>query len=85
MQRSKLARALWASAFAGALLLLTVAPAWGQATGRIQGQVVEERTGRPLEGAQITVEGSVRRAVTDAEGRYTLPNLRVGTVRSAFA
>ena len=80
MQRSKLARALWASAFAGALLLLTVAPAWGQATGRIQGRVVEERTGRPLEGAQITVEGSVRRAVTDAEGRYTLPNLRVGTV-----
>ena len=80
MERSKLARALWASAFAGALLLLTVAPAWGQATGRIQGQVVEERTGRPLEGARITVEGSVRRAVTDAEGRYTLPNLRVGTV-----
>ena len=39
MQGFKLARALWASAFAGALLLLTVAPAWGQATGQIQGPV----------------------------------------------
>ena len=80
MERSKLARALWASAFAGALLLLTVAPAWGQATGQIQGRVVEERTGRPLEGARVSVEGSVRRAVTDADGRYTLPNMRVGPV-----
>ncbi len=80
MERSKLARALWTSAFAGALLLLMVAPAWGQTTGRIQGRVVEEATGRPLEGARISIEGSVRRAVTDADGRYTLPNLRVGPV-----
>ncbi|HEU4751701.1 MAG TPA: carboxypeptidase regulatory-like domain-containing protein [Armatimonadota bacterium] len=39
-------------------------------TGTIVGTVTAAESGGPLAGAQVSVEGTVRRTVTDAQGRY---------------
>ncbi len=62
------------------LLCLGASPALGQQTGQIRGTVTAAGTGRPLEGAQILVEGRNIPAVTDEEGRYTITGVPVGRV-----
>ncbi|MBW3655110.1 MAG: SusC/RagA family TonB-linked outer membrane protein, partial [Gemmatimonadetes bacterium] len=47
------------------------APAAAQ-TGAVSGTVVESGSGRPIGGAQVSVQGQDRRAITDAQGRFTL-------------
>jgi TonB-linked SusC/RagA family outer membrane protein len=49
-----------------------------QATGTIRGTVVETGTRVPLAGAQITVAGTNRSAVTNNAGEYTLANVPAG-------
>ena len=41
-------------------------------TGTLTGTVKDGETGRPLAGAQVSLEGTVARAVTDAQGQYHL-------------
>ena len=43
------------------------------AEGTITGTVVDAKTNGPLPGVNVVVEGTAQGAVTDAEGRYTLP------------
>ena len=43
-----------------------------QATGTIMGTVTAAESGGPLAGAQVSVQGTVRRTVTDAQGRYRI-------------
>lgn len=43
-----------------------------QATGTITGTVTAAESGAPLPGAQVSVQGTVRRTVTDAQGRYRI-------------
>ncbi|MFO8098935.1 MAG: TonB-dependent receptor, partial [Salinibacter sp.] len=64
-----------------AIVLWMMGPSWAvaQATGTIEGQVVNADTGDPLAGANLRVEGSERGAATDADGRYQL-RVPAGTV-----
>ncbi|HUU27918.1 MAG TPA: carboxypeptidase-like regulatory domain-containing protein [archaeon] len=57
-----------------------------QTTGKIEGQVTDKETGNPMEGCQVTVEGTTLGNITNAEGRYFILNLPPGlkTLRFNF-
>ena len=66
---------------AGALALLGAppAPAAAQETGRITGTVTSAQNMRPLDGAQVSIEGTGMGGLANAQGRYLLLNVPVGT------
>ncbi len=66
-----------------ALWALVPSPALGQATGTIAGTVTNAETLQPISGAQISVPGTGRGALTNAQGRFIVLNVPVGehTVR----
>ena len=45
---------------------------------QIRGRVLNADTGKPASGVQVTIPGTTSRAVTDAEGRFTLSNVPAG-------
>jgi TonB-dependent starch-binding outer membrane protein SusC len=45
----------------------------------LQGRVTDRRSGRPLAGAQLRIEGSESGALTDGDGRFRLSGLGPGT------
>lgn len=57
-------------------LVLAAGPA---AAAQIRGRVINADTGRPAAAAQVTVVGAPARAVTDAEGRFTVSGIPAGT------
>jgi len=61
-------------ASAAVLLALAAIPSslLAQATGTIAGTVTAAENGGPLAGANVNVQGTVRRTVTDAQGRYRI-------------
>ncbi|MBL9186432.1 MAG: TonB-dependent receptor [Opitutaceae bacterium] len=68
--------------FAG--LLFAAVPAFAQSSGLVIGQVRNAATSVFLEGAEVSVEGSGKSAVSDREGRYELslaPGLTTLVVR----
>ncbi len=67
---------LGAAAVAGLLVALP-APALGQ-QGTITGRVTDQSTGLPIVGAQVTIAGTTRRALTDQAGQYRLDNVTPG-------
>ena len=60
-------------------ILLLAGTASAASTGRISGKVVDSRSGEPLAGANIVVEGTELGAATDASGEYLISNVPVGT------
>jgi TonB-dependent receptor len=50
-----------------------------QATGRITGSVVDEKTGDPMIGATVQVEGLNAGAMVDLEGKYLLRHVPAGS------
>ncbi|HLL46290.1 MAG TPA: carboxypeptidase regulatory-like domain-containing protein, partial [Longimicrobiaceae bacterium] len=70
-----------ALAAAVAMLGAAAAPLAAQTTGSVSGRVTESGSQRPLNGAQVTVVGASRRAVTDATGAYTIANVPAGPAR----
>lgn len=66
----------------GLLAALTTASAFAQSTSAGVGGQVVAADGQPVAGAEVTIvhteSGTVSRAVTDANGRYTARGLRVG-------
>ncbi|HET7322135.1 MAG TPA: SusC/RagA family TonB-linked outer membrane protein [Longimicrobiaceae bacterium] len=69
-----------------ALLAACAVPraAAAQATGTIQGTVVDATTRQPLVGARVTVQGTVLSAASDAQGHFRLTGVPAGsqTVRA---
>jgi TonB-linked SusC/RagA family outer membrane protein len=63
-------------ALAGALSFQTAA---AQETGRITGQVTSSQNARPLDGAQISIEGTALGGLADQQGRYLILNVPAGT------
>ena len=67
-----------------AVLLLTSAPAWAQATAELNGRVTDE-SGAVLPGVTVTATqtetGFTRTVVTDGDGTYVIPNLPTGPYR----
>jgi outer membrane receptor protein involved in Fe transport len=74
-------RSRWAVLLCAALLMLSrVAPAQAQATGTIVGRVTDERSGQPLQYAQIFIDSNRDRvARSDQDGRYRLTEVPAGT------
>jgi hypothetical protein len=62
------------------LALSTVSLAQGApaASGQIRGQVVEVRTAAPLPAVLVQVESTRQRAISNAEGRFTIDNVPPG-------
>ncbi|MCS7155946.1 MAG: TonB-dependent receptor [Bacteroidota bacterium] len=65
---------------------LLASPAWAGTTGKIAGRVTDARTGEPLPGVNVVIVGTLQGAATDAEGYYTILNVKPGTyaVRASF-
>ena len=61
-------------------LLALLAPmlAAAQTTGTVQGTVTDGGNGQPLPSAQVRIEGTVMGALSDATGRYSIPNVPTG-------
>jgi TonB-dependent starch-binding outer membrane protein SusC len=76
----------WISVIALSVLLAVPQGAYAQATGTISGTVTGTN-GRPLNGASVAVAGTTRGDQTDAEGRFTITAVPVGsrTVRATAA
>lgn len=66
-------------------LFASAAPAAAQATGSVQGTVVDSASQRPLAGVQVTVVGTARIARTSEGGTFTITGVPAGThtVRAA--
>ncbi len=68
---------------AGVFLMLALL--WGQVVlaqsqpGRITGIVVDSETGDPVIGANIIIEGTMRGAAADIEGKYVIMQVQPGT------
>ena len=58
---------------------LLVQPLSAQETGRITGQVTSAQNMRPLDGAQVSIEGTGMGGLANAQGRYLLLNVPAGT------
>ena len=46
--------------------------------GTVRGRVTERANGTPIAGAQVTIGGTILRAVTDDQGRYTITRVPAG-------
>jgi TonB-linked SusC/RagA family outer membrane protein len=64
----------------GVLCLGGTTPLQAQGTGAVRGTVMEAASRRPLEGAEVFVQGGRLGTVTNASGAYLLGNLPVGQV-----
>jgi outer membrane receptor for ferrienterochelin and colicin len=51
----------------------------GKSFGQITGQVVDQKTGKPLVGVNIIVQGTSFGAATDNDGRFTIQKMPPGT------
>jgi TonB-dependent starch-binding outer membrane protein SusC len=49
-----------------------------QTTGEVQGRVTDAANGQPLANAQVRIEGTVLGGLSDATGRYSVPNVPTG-------
>ena len=62
-----------------ALLLIATIPTLVRAqNGSITGRVTEDKSGRPVEQAQVSIVGTTIGALTNTDGRYTLRGVRAG-------
>jgi len=63
-----------------AVLLALTTGAGVAAAQSVRGTVTDSATGRPLEGALISIVGTSKRAATSAKGVYTIPDAPVGQI-----
>ncbi len=61
------------------LSLFMASYGFASTTGKIAGRVVDAKTGEPLPGAQVIIEGTQFGAATDNDGYYFIINLRPGS------
>ena len=63
------------------LLMLTLQVAvLAQNTGAISGKVTDKQSGEPLVGANVSVRGSNKSAITTGNGSFTLSNVKAGKI-----
>jgi outer membrane receptor protein involved in Fe transport len=67
--------------FIAVLIVSLVMESLAQTTGKISGRAVDSRTGEPLSGVSIIIEGTRMGAATDAAGEYFIINVPPGTYR----
>ncbi len=59
---------------------LSLAKSQGATSGTIQGIVTDVATGAPLAGVSVSASGVATSVLTDAAGRYQIPNVPAGTI-----
>jgi len=62
-------------------MLLLLIPVFGSAQHRLEGIILDSELGDPLPGAHVVIEKSFATAVSDANGRFTISNLKSGTYK----
>ncbi|MBD3288904.1 TonB-dependent receptor [candidate division KSB1 bacterium] len=62
-----------------AISLLSFSAVWSQTTGKISGTITDARTGDPLPGANVIIEGTMMGAATDLNGSFFIINVPPGT------
>jgi len=72
-------RAVLSVAAALALWSVGAFPAAAQQTGTIQGTISDAQTVRPLSGVQVSIPGTPLGTLTNAQGRFQIVNVPVGT------
>jgi outer membrane receptor for ferrienterochelin and colicin len=63
----------------GLIILVAAALAVAAEAGRIRGRITDAKTGEPLIGASVIVDGTSLGGATDANGEYFVANVPVGT------
>ena len=63
------------------MFLAMVSSAFAATTGKISGTITDGKTGDPLPGVNVVIEGTVLGAMTDLDGNYFIINVPVGTHR----
>ena len=63
-----------------AAVVARATPLVAQGTGAVTGEIMEAMTQRPLAGAQVHIPGTPFGAVTNASGRYLIPDVPAGPV-----
>jgi outer membrane receptor for ferrienterochelin and colicin len=61
------------------LLLTGVGNAFARSNGKVAGTIKDKKTGEPLIGCNVVLEGTMMGAATDLEGRYAILNVPPGT------
>ncbi|HWA32678.1 MAG TPA: TonB-dependent receptor, partial [Cyclobacteriaceae bacterium] len=64
--------------FTSILVLFSACFAIAQ-TGTIKGTIKDEKTGEPMIGANVVIEGTTTGGSTDIEGAFTIPKVKAGT------
>lgn len=87
LQTSRRLYSKWVTRFGAlaAAVLFTI-PVTAQQTGSVTGTVVDKSGRAPLNGVQVSVDGTQRGSLTDARGRYTITGVPAGarTVRATY-
>lgn len=67
-------------------LFLLFAFSFAEETGTIKGKVIDASTAKPLFGANITIRGTSLGSTTDADGEFTIGNVKAGMyeLRASF-
>ncbi len=70
----------WSLALSAMWAWASIAPSEvaAQAQATLRGSVIEAGSGRPLSGAQISIVGTQRGAISDARGQFTITNIPAG-------
>ena len=63
-----------------ACVALALGPGVAHAQGSIAGRVMSAETKAPIAGAEVSVAGQARQATTDSAGRFSLRDVKAGTV-----
>lgn len=77
MYREKFGRMVWGAATALLGAVFAASPVAAQ-TGGITGTVVDAASGQPINGAQVSLVGTTRGGLSNAQGRFLLLNVPVG-------
>ena len=70
---------------AGLVLFALLAPAVAFAQNTLTGTVTNAATGRALEGARLTLEGTARETLTDAQGNFRFDDVTAGSTTLVVA
>src|SRR5262245_5113637 len=73
-------QARWGTTLAGLLTAVLLAARVHAQTGSIVGQVIDKTGRQPLNGVQVSVDGTTRGGLSDARGRFSIAGVPTGTV-----
>jgi outer membrane cobalamin receptor len=81
MYRLQVRKTSWAGALGALGLAVALSPlALSAQTGNVTGRVVAATTGQPVNGAQVSIEGTSQGSLTNSNGRYVITRVPTGTV-----